>query len=315
MAETKPITRGSTFGAIFLIATGGLFLYTNLVPGFDPWPWIARYWPALIILWGLYKLVNFFRFRTVPDPPPEARVTGGEIFGLVFLLVAGSLFSAAHRQVSGWPGDTRDWIRSDETVERGEAEAVDATLKMLSGDLFITGGSDKLLEANFAYADKDWQPRLRYSETGKRGTLKLTQPDRGTLHFPNDLNKWELYWNDQIPLSLNIEMGAGHAVLELGILPVSRLDFRMGAGQTEIDLRGDWKNDFKADIRGGVGHAIIRLPKDVGVRVRVRGALGTVQVDGLERRGGAYVNDLYRKSDVTLDIEVRGAIGVIEIEG
>ena len=315
MAETKPISHGSTFGAVFLVVVGGLFLYINLVPGFDPWPWVARYWPALIILWGLYKLVNFFRFRTHTDSPSGARISGGEIFLLICFLAFGSIFSVIHGRLGDWSTDSRDWIRTTKTIERGDVEVLDARLKLTSGDLSIAGGTDQLLDANFAYANKNWKPRVRYSESGKRGTLKLTQPERGTVILPNSLNKWELYLNEAVPLTLSIEMGAGHATLELGALPISRFDLSMGAGQTEIDLRGDWKNDLKADIRGGVGHVRVRLPKNVGVRVRVRGGLGSVQVDGLERRGGAYVNELYGKSDVTLDIKIDGGIGLIEIDG
>ncbi len=87
----------------------------------------------------------------------------------------------------------------------------------------------------------------------------------------------------------------------------------MGAGQVTTDLTGNWKKDLTAEIRGGVGHAIIRLPADVGVRIHATGGMGSISAGGLKRDGDQYVNELYGKSPVTLRIDVAGGVGNIEL--
>jgi hypothetical protein len=85
MAEGTSYRRGSGFGALLLIAIGALFLYANLNPEFSAWPFIARYWPVLIIFWGLSKLTDYLVLRGTPQAAAAARITGGDIVGLVFL--------------------------------------------------------------------------------------------------------------------------------------------------------------------------------------------------------------------------------------
>ena len=95
MAEGTSYRRGSGFGALLLIAIGALFLYANLTPEFSAWPFVARYWPVLIIFWGLSKLTDYLVLRGTPQAAAAARITGGDIVGLVFLILCGTAFSAA----------------------------------------------------------------------------------------------------------------------------------------------------------------------------------------------------------------------------
>jgi DUF4097 and DUF4098 domain-containing protein YvlB len=95
MAEGTSYRRGSAFGALLLIAIGALFLHANLNPEFSAWPFIARYWPVLIIFWGLSKLADYLMLRGTPQAAAAARITGGDIVALIFLILCGSAFSAA----------------------------------------------------------------------------------------------------------------------------------------------------------------------------------------------------------------------------
>ena len=56
------------------------------------------------------------------------------------------------------------------------------------------------------------------------------------------------------------------------------------------------------------------LPSEVGVKAKAQGGLGKINAVGLERVGGAYVNDAYGESDVTLNVNVQGGVGEINLE-
>jgi predicted membrane protein len=115
-------------------------------------------------------------------------------------------------------------------------------------------------------------------------------------------------------MEMTVNVGAGRTTLTLAGLALSRLELNMGAGETIVDLNGNWKKDLSAQIHGGVGRATIRLPRDVGVHVVAHGGLGSINASGFQKQGDAYVNDLYEKSPVTLAIEVEGGIGEINLE-
>ena len=120
--------------------------------------------------------------------------------------------------------------------------------------------------------------------------------------------------NDEVPIDLRVQMGAGESDLDLDSLALTGLTFEMGAGRTTVDLTGDYKQDFDASIQGGVGQATVLLPSEVGVRARAQGGLGKINAEGLHREGDSYVNDAYGSSDVTLDVDVQGGVGEINLK-
>ena len=102
----------SIFSGLMLILIGVIFLVQRLAPRIDLGYWITHYWPVIIILWGVAKLIDRLSFTSMPagearfDPatgaplPAASRpalLTGGE-FALVvlLLLVVGVVF------VHGW---------------------------------------------------------------------------------------------------------------------------------------------------------------------------------------------------------------------
>src|SRR5271155_5366070 len=92
MANGGTRTRGPLTGALLLIAIGVIFMYGNLSPDWNPWPILSRFWPVLLIVLGLGKLIDVLRSRPAPGAPgaPPVRRRGGEIGAVavvVFLLV------------------------------------------------------------------------------------------------------------------------------------------------------------------------------------------------------------------------------------
>jgi DUF4097 and DUF4098 domain-containing protein YvlB len=86
--------RRSIFGPILLIVLGVVFLLVqfHVVPIENAWQLFADYWPVLLIIWGLAKLIDYFAARGAGAPAPRA-LTGGEVVLLVFLLMFGLIAS------------------------------------------------------------------------------------------------------------------------------------------------------------------------------------------------------------------------------
>jgi hypothetical protein len=91
--STNRYRRGSIFWALTLIAVGVLFLWQNFNPALHPWHIIAKFWPVLIIFWGLSKLVDYINAQLHPETAPPPLFSGSEVLLLVLILVLGTLIS------------------------------------------------------------------------------------------------------------------------------------------------------------------------------------------------------------------------------
>ena len=281
---------------------GLFFLYSNFRPGLDPWPLLSRYWPLLLIFLGLGKVWDQFRPRD-SSQAGRAWLGGGEIAVILLLVVAGIAlsFQTASRR-----------LHDVQAIDRQGSEPVRAHIQMPAGELRVSGGATKLMEADFNYDEAEGTPETSYHVSGGTGELDVTQPGK-KFHFGPAHNNWNIRLANDVPMQLKVDMGAGQSDLKVGGLSLTRLDISMGAGQFTADLTGDWKKDLDAEIHGGVGHAIILLPEDVGVRVHATGGIGSINSGGLKRDGDEYVNDMYGKSPVTLRLDVSGGVGNIDL--
>jgi N-terminal domain of toast_rack, DUF2154 len=206
-------------------------------------------------------------------------------------------------------------LRTDRrSVQLGNADIVQADIHFGAGGLEVTGGaSDLLVDGAFRYRLASWKPIVRYDETGFRGRLEIRQPD-GHHALGNTTNDWALKLNEKVPLNLTVNVGAGESRLNLGSLNLRGVTVNMGAGQMFLDLRGNVRHSYQASLSGGVGQAIIRVPREsVGVAATAHGGIGSIQVEGLEKRGGRWVNSAWDHAETRIELAVHGGIGQIVI--
>jgi hypothetical protein len=198
------------------------------------------------------------------------------------------------------------------SVELDKSELVRAQLKIGFGELDIRGGGQKLMDAEFTYNIASWKPDLRYTSTGGTGDLVLEQHG-STSSSGNSKNHWDLHFNDNVPLDLKIEFGAGEARLNLGSLSLRGLNIQIGAGTLHLDLRGKPTKDYSVKIQGGVGDATVYLPSEAGISARATGGLGEISVTGLHKNGDIYVNDSSETAKVKIHLDITGGVGSIKL--
>lgn len=85
--------RRSFSGPLLLVVVGGLFLWHNLHPEAPLFDMVARYWPFVLIAWGLVRLVEVSVWR---ETGVRRGFSGGEIVLIVLICLAGSGIWAAH---------------------------------------------------------------------------------------------------------------------------------------------------------------------------------------------------------------------------
>ncbi len=84
---------GTVFWSVVLISIGVILLLRNMGYSIPIWEGLSQYWPVLIIGWGLVKLVDYYRLQG----EKRSIFSAGEVVLLVFVLVAGTAFTAAAR--------------------------------------------------------------------------------------------------------------------------------------------------------------------------------------------------------------------------
>src|ERR1035438_9497329 len=95
-------------GILFLLGTMGIMDIHHLGSLF------ARFWPALLILWGVLKLIEYEQAKRYGQP---ARGIGvGGVFLMFFLIVAGLIATQASRV---------DWKNLGEHIQLGDDEGLD----------------------------------------------------------------------------------------------------------------------------------------------------------------------------------------------
>ena len=311
MAQNGTPRRASLVFPILLIAAGGMILYSNWRPSFNPWPILWTYWPLILIFVGAGKIYDSWQRQKNPDAPSSGSSVGATVGAVVFVIVLLALLGSG-RRFNHWRGGTVYAMQhQSRTVDRGDVKNVRATLEMGAGDINLSGGASHLLEADFDYRASSGTPRVDYSISGTTGDLRISQDDNDNHIRTTSDNHWTLHLANEVPLEIKIDMGAGRGNLRLRDIDVTRLNLDMGAGQVDVDLTGDRKSDLTADIEGGVGEANIRLPKNIGVIVHASGGIGTIDAHGLKHDGDEYTNELYGKSPVTIHLKVTGGVGRI----
>jgi hypothetical protein len=294
-------------GALIVIAVGIFLLIVNLYPQLNAWNVLARWWPVAIILVGLGKVWEAFQRRDAPGQPGC-----GENFSAmpwVVLVIVILLCVGMWRE-----GKVQASLHESQTLDVGSAKEVQAKIEVPTGKLSIAGGAAKLLDANFRYLKSDGEPVLAYDVKDGRGHLDLSQPNDSHIRMLNSHNQWDLRFSDDVPLNLDLTVGAGGADLDFRGIDLRDLAINFGTGELTVDLTGPRKNNLVGTIKGGVGSAKIKLPKDFGVSVHATGGIGAVTAHGLTEHDNTYVNDAFGKSPTTITLTIEGGIGSIRLE-
>lgn len=266
----------SLIGPLLLIALGVLLLMNTLRPELPMLELLARYWPYLLIGWGLLRLAEILVWRWRGLPLPARGLSAGEWTAVVFICLIGSGLYAANRsrfweRLSGLAsrrvevfGHPYDFPIAEQ--RRPAPKAPRVFLENLRGNARITGAES--LE-------------IRVSGRKTIRALQETDAAEADRNSPLELS----VSGDQIVLRTNLDRVTGDyrvtADLELTVPRGASLEARGREGDFEV-----------SDLDGSV-----EITSDnAGVRVQKVG--GSVRVN-------------VRRSDLIRAVEVKGPVDVI----
>ena len=133
------------------------------------------------------------------------------ISGLLVLITLAFAATGCYQRVR-----VGDLQTKSQTVELDDADSVKVEIQMGAGKLDVSGEASELLEATFTYNVAELKPRATYTD----GRLEVK--DSGVsvgIASLSDLAdyrcEWDLKLNDDVPMEMNIDLGAGSSNLAL----------------------------------------------------------------------------------------------------
>ncbi|MDQ3696496.1 MAG: cell wall-active antibiotics response protein [Gemmatimonadota bacterium] len=118
-----------------------------------------------------------------------------------------------------------------------------------------------------------------------------------------------------VPLrDLSIEVAAAELdVRQLGNANAERVSVRCAVGDVELDLSGAWARDMHLELDLVLGSVTLRVPRDIGVRVRLNKVLASFDHPALVRRGDDYVSANFDAAPRKLTIEASTVLGSLDV--
>lgn len=113
---------------------------------------------------------------------------------------------------------------------------------------------------------------------------------------------------------LSLKSGAAKFRAEgLGNARFERMEFHGFVGDVVLDFSGEWTRSAEADITMAAGELVIRVPRDIGVRIERKG-FASLTAEDFEKVGDAYLSPNWASAPVKLEIRLAAAIGSVEVE-
>ena len=221
----------------------------------------------------------------------------------------------------------RDWRREGDagrlrlmvSSREDGPTAVEATLR-LDGDLeFELSDIEASDDAGrLALALNPSVPtRLRVGVGAGRARLELGGMALTALEFMTGAGDVRVGFarENRVPMELlSVKSGATGLVAEnLGNARFERMEFYGVIGDVTLDFSGAWRSSAEAEIKMALGELVMRVPREIGVRV-TRSGLASLSAEGFRREADAWVSPNWESAGVRFEIALAAGLGSVTVE-
>ncbi|MFW6306774.1 MAG: LiaF transmembrane domain-containing protein [Bacillota bacterium] len=296
---------------IILIGLGILFLLNTMgiINNFN-WSLLLQFWPVIIILIGLNIVLKNTPLWWLTSVIFVCAV-------LALFLISPETYDNDFNFIPPYMVNRdKGTYRTDVKIEEG-IERLNLYINFTAGRLRLNSvhNNENLYEANIRYINDKPDINYDFNEVNNTASLVIDQPEGSDswLNIGGD-NNWRIYLTPDIPVSININAGAGDFNLNLEDLMIEELSFNSGAGDMEIDL-GDYAKYVR--LNSAAADVDINIPEGKAVSIKTSGLINN---NNFLDQGLIKINDRtyqttdYNNSDNKIMIEVNSPASNIDLD-
>jgi hypothetical protein len=300
--------RSAYIMGLILIGIGLLFLLNSLgIATFRIWYFITRFWPILLILFGLNLILKKSKLWWVVPI-------------LIFVIIIGAVFmpestlrgintgffvfNFGDEAGSGIYQENREYDRSIDNFR------VNLTFGANRLNINSLDNNDDLFDLNLDYRGK--MPEVIYNKRESRAELLVRQTRQVNVGTGSDI--WDINLTKNTPLDINIKGGAGDLLLNLEKLKVDRLNIDAGLGQLNIRYP-DYDNE--TEISAGAGNIKLIVPATAALRIETNTVINSNNFDEvglIKLYDNVYKSKNYGEVENKIDIKITTSAGNIKVE-
>jgi hypothetical protein len=211
-------------------------------------------------------------------------------------------------------GAAQQWRTLDASRQLRDTGAHQVRVQYGAGRLEVRPSADPVLYSmSLRYDEENGRPVHEYDPNRRRLTVGLTdQSFRFARHSRESMKSdLRLALSPQVPVDLDLNVGAAKADMDLGGLSVRDARIRIGASSSVLDFSAPNKTELRSldvDV-GAASFTAHNLGNANTTEMQVRSGVGSVTLDF----GGEWRNDMSLDADVALgklEIRVPSDVGV-----
>lgn len=292
----------NVFWGVLLLVLGGMILLDNLNIVCISLGELWKFWPLILVFWGVSALVKDTRARWI-----VAAVTA-----IVVAVLAYSFFS--FRWV-GCNGDDFDaTVEAQHLSEPYDPSITSASLSIGAGaaKVILEGTSDQLLEAQTRSSIGDCV--LRSSGSEGRRELDLEIPGKGhRLSFRRVTNEATIRLHPAPTWDISLGAGAASAELDLRPFDLKSVDIEAGATSVKL-LLGMPKNEMEVRVEAGASSITIEVPEQAGCAISIDAPLSSKHFEGFEKvESGRYETEGFSGAAGTIRISIEAGVSKVSV--
>jgi predicted membrane protein len=288
------------FWGVLFVAAGGLLLLLKLdIVTFEVGSY-WRFWPVLIVLWGIGIL------------------TGVRALKIAAAVIAALYIALLLYEGAAWSmGDRNDWQTSEQKfVENADTSVHQVSFHFASGagKFHVMDTCASLLDAEVSSNVGEYDFHSSTSD-GRRDIHMDMSSRHGGWGLRAGKNRVEMSLNPSPAWDLAFDIGAAQLDLDLSRFLIDNLDIHSGAGEVKVTL-GKRGGESRVNVKAGASSIVIRVPESAGCEADVQSALSSKRLEGMKKdeQSGKYRSENFTSAARKIHITIQAGVSSVSVQ-
>ncbi len=301
------------FWGLFFITIGILILLNNLSNINLDIPHLWKFWPVVVVIWGLTFLVrnNIVKSLLAGLAAIVLAVTIFAFFNSAFCFVDNK-FTINDKGISlEFDGnvDTNNYsIPYDKSIKNAELD-----FKAGAGTFIIRDTTAQLISAVTTGIKNNYELNRWISDNSTVVNLNM-KSRKFTINDGNLKNRAKIRLNTTPVWDYNFELGAASVDFDLSPYKAKDVNIHMGAASLRLKL-GNKSDSTNVYVKSGVSSIVILVPDSAGCEIKTEVALSTKDFSGFDKiRSNLYKTGNFDSAPKKIYLNLQAGVSSIKVE-